>query len=164
MTLYDLRQTPLPPTFKVLVYGNSHLRQVVEAMMCMFHEKVKTQRVMFLGTSVFANQGNLPVLSHAAVLAAAAELHEASVPFFWLNQYQGGGDVGTWGELEKSRFEASGAKHVRIDAMTRGMDNLTKGAVENNSPGDLHFCLPGPPDEMALLLLKMMWAIHFETK
>lgn len=249
VTRLDLRQAPLPPNFKVLVYGNSYLRQVVEGMMCMFHEKVKTKRVRyhvgneeddertvpgdavcrecwgglenlrdrgcmtfeqqnegcrcmddfgeftfdngatlhyyFANTeqgkslsdslpphgneswswydAVFANQGNGPPLLPDAVLTAAAELQEASVPLFWLNTYEGKGDVGKWNESRRSRFQASGAKHVRIDAMAHGMHNLTKGAVESDFPHDPHFCLPGPPDEMALLLLKMMWAVHFEA-
>eukprot|EP00903_Cladosiphon_okamuranus_P011189 g10558.t1 len=251
VTRFDLRQAPLPPDFKVLVYGNSFLRQVVEGMMCMFHDKVETKRVRYhvgngvesertvpgeavcrdcwgdretlndrgcisyeqqkigcpcaddLGEftfdngailhyyfanmeadkslsdslpphgnvtwswydAVFANQGNGPPLSPDAILAGAAELHEALVPFFWLNTYwaQGDGDVGAWEGSRKSQFQATGAKHVRIDAMTKGMFNLTKQAVESNFPNDPHFCLPGPPDEMALLLMKIMWAIHFEA-
>lgn len=42
-----LLEGPLPANFKVFVYGNSHLRQVVESMMCLFKEKVITKRVEF---------------------------------------------------------------------------------------------------------------------
>lgn len=248
VTRSDLRQAPLPPNFKVLVYGNSYLRQVVEGLMCMFSDKVKTKRVRYrvrnrddqertmLGDAVcrdcwgdrptlrdrgcisedderdgclcnddygefvfengaalhyvfanteaskslsdalphhgnvswswydavFANEGNPPTLSPESVLATLAELQEVSVPFFWLNTYEGGGDVSKWENSQRSRFQDCGAKHVKIDAMTLGMKTLTKGAVED-SP-DPHFCLPGPPDEMALLLVKMMWALHFEAR
>lgn len=111
--------------------------------------------------AVVANQGNPPALTPDDVLATATELQELSVPFFWLNTYEGRGEVGSWGESQRSRFQELGAKHVKIDAMVLGMRNMTKGAVEH-SP-DPHFCLPGPPDEMSLLLAKMLWAVYFET-
>lgn len=247
ITRSDLRQAPLPPNFKVLLYGNSYVRQVVEAMMCMFHDKVATKRVsyhvdgrdgdertvqgdavcrecwggrdvlrdrgciseddekegcrcnddhaefkfengavvhyFFANTeaskslsdslpphgnaswswydAVFANEGNPPTLSSESVVAASAELQAASVPFFWLNTYEGGGEVSKWEHSQRSRFEDSGAKHFKIDAMVLGMRNLTKGAIEG-SP-DPHFCLPGPPDEMSLLMAKMVWALFFEA-
>ena len=243
----DLIRGPLPPDFKVLIYGNSHIRQVIEGMMCMFKDRVVTKRVRYylqamygretdeptvsgdtvcrgcgrldrdvlvdhgcmdeklstdgclctdntaefhfdngavlhyhmagteenkslsdsLGShgnvtwswydAVFANRGNNPPLSTESVLKAAVELQEASVPFFWMNQYSGVGDLGDWDDEQRLRFRSSGAKHVKIDSMTRGMKDLTKGSIEDTE--DPHFCLPGPPDEMAVLLIRMMWAL-----
>lgn len=246
----DLQKDPLPPNSRVLFYGNSHLRQVIEGMMCMFKDKVETKYVRYYGEgtadradnerevsgdsvcrgcvpsdrdvlldhgcmsedvskegclctdnhaefnfengatlhyfmaateenkslsdslpphgnvswswydAVFANQGNHPPLSPKAVVKASSELKEASVPFFWLNTYEGGGDPSKWEYRHMSSFQDSGARSVKIDSMTHGMTALTKGEVEDTD--DPHFCLPGPPDEMSLLLVKIMWAVYFE--
>eukprot|EP00903_Cladosiphon_okamuranus_P012673 g11853.t1 len=258
VTPYQISKAPLPPGFKVLMYGNSHLRQVLEALMCMVSDKVSRKRVFYkVGSekvtktvsgvaacrhstsadwatlsdhhclleadqsqgkgkdcsddtaefymandavvdyyfsggdtnksigdalsyhnnaswseydAVLANSGNSPVMSTESVLASAFELRDASVPFFWLSSYDGVGDVNDWEASDTSLFHESGARFVDISTMTRGLRSLTKGAIEEHSTsdsfsnrfGDPHFCLPGPPDEMALLLLKIMWALHLE--
>lgn len=117
--------------------------------------------------AVFANSGNAPAMSEASVLASALELQEASVPFFWLSTFDGTGDIGGWREHDRSAFRNSGARYVNISAMALGLGSLTKGGVEDlrdpvGEP-DEHFCLPGPPDEMGLLLLKIMWAVRGEN-
>lgn len=45
--------------------------------------------------------------------------------------------------------------------MAQGMQAYTTGAVEGGEP-DSHFCLPGPPNVIAVLLLKMMRAMYGE--
>lgn len=120
--------------------------------------------------AVFANSGNPPVMLGEAVLTSAFELRNASVPFFWLSAYDGVGDINGWEASDALRFHESGARYVDISTMARGLRSMTKGAIEEHSKsesfsnrfGDPHFCLPGPPDEMALLLLKLMWALHLE--
>ena len=127
--------------------------------------------------AVFANSGNQPSLSQESVLTSALELQQAAVPFFWLSEYDGVGHINGWEASQVSRFHESGAKFVDIRSMTHGLRSFTKGAVESGRQsqggsnvgddsflgkigGDPHFCLPGPPDEMAVLLLKLMWAVH----
>ena len=126
--------------------------------------------------AVFANSGNHPYMSEESVLISAFELQQAAVPFFWLSQYDGAGDINEWEASKVSRFHESGARYVDVRSMTHGLRSLTRGAVESgektkesnaeddrfveHAGGDPHFCLPGPPDEMALLLLKLMWAVH----
>lgn len=114
--------------------------------------------------AVFANSGNPPAMSEESVVESAVELQRAGVPFFWLSNYDGVGDMSGWKESNRLAFHESGARYVNISAMTLGLDALTKGSVESRtiSPGnpDPHFCLAGPPDEMASLLLKIMWAVH----
>ncbi|CAM9224832.1 unnamed protein product [Scytosiphon promiscuus] len=255
MTASQLAEAPFPPGFKVLVYGNSHLRQVVESMMCFFHEHISTKRIKYYvigpgdeGDSyrtvegsaqcrscapfndelvdyeclsegdahgeacrcsddisefvfsngavlhyyfanrqkdkrvsdalprfnvsslsyydvVIANNGNGPRMHSSRTLEAAAELQNASVPFLWLSTYDGRhgreGDVDGWKARDRERMEVLGAKYVRIGVMALGLDHLHKRVVEPRS-GDSHFCLPGPPNEMALLLLKLVWAWYFE--
>ena len=129
--------------------------------------------------AVFANSGNPRYLSEESVLTSAFELHAAAVPFFWLSEYDGVGHINGWEASKVSRFHESGAKFVDIRSMTHGLRSFTKGAVESGGQsqgggkvgddsfflrngGDPHFCLPGPPDEMAVLLLKLMWAVHQE--
>lgn len=127
--------------------------------------------------AVFANSGNEPYMSEESILTSAFELQHAAVPFFWLSQYDGVGDINGWGASNVSRFHESGARYVDIRSMTHGLRSFTKGAVESveknkenvgdtfglHDGGDPHFCLPGPPDEMALLLLKLMWAVHQDS-
>ncbi|CAN0475847.1 unnamed protein product, partial [Laminaria digitata] len=45
----DLFKTdPLPPNFKMLFYGNSHLRQVVEGIVCMYSKSVENRTVILI--------------------------------------------------------------------------------------------------------------------
>lgn len=45
--------------------------------------------------------------------------------------------------------------------MVKGMEAWTKGAVENKN--DKHsYCLQGPPDEIAVLAIKLLWAVYEE--
>lgn len=256
VTLSQLLEAPLPPDFKVLVYGNSHLRQVVESIMCVFHERVSTKRIKYYKNgpgnvgdkyrtvegnvqcrscspfndelaeygciseseahgeactcsdnvsefmfangailhyyyaggdkhkhvsdalphfsvtslsyydAVFANNGNGPMMQPPQVLASAVELKDASVPFFWLSTYDGRngrfGDVDGWNKKDRARMDGLGVNFIRVGAMALGLDHLRKEVVEPQS-GDPHFCLPGPPTEMSLLLLKLVWALHFES-
>ena len=112
--------------------------------------------------AVFANSGNPPRLSEESVLATAFELQNASVPFFFLSSYaKDDKAVSEWEEHNRVLFHASGARYVDIRIMTHGLTSLTRGAVEPPKR-DGHFCLPGPPDQIGLLLLKIMWAVHQE--
>eukprot|EP00752_Nemacystus_decipiens_P009300 g8311.t1 len=258
VTPSQIAKEPLPPKSKMLIYGNSHLRQVVEALMCIVSDKVSLKRVTYQVESdlvtktvvgeascrhstnadwktlldhhclleadesqgagkdcsddfgefymtngaivhyyfsggeanksisdalsyhnnatwsdydaVFANGGNSPKMSRESVLSSAFELRNASVPFFWLSEYDGYGDLNRWEASDIVLFHESGARFLDVGAMARGLRSLTKGAIEEHSTsnsfqkkfGDPHFCLPGPPDEMALLLLKLVWAVHQE--
>lgn len=120
--------------------------------------------------AVFANGGNTPMMQPESVLTSAFELQNASVPFFWLSAYDGYGDISRWEESNVLLFHESGARFVDVGTMARGLRSLTKGAIEEHSTsdifqkrfGDVHFCLPGPPDEMGLLLLKLVWAAYQE--
>ncbi len=113
--------------------------------------------------AVFANSGNPPAMSEESAVASAIEVRNAGVPFFWLSNYDGVGDIGGWNESSRIRFHESGAIFVNISAMALGLGSLTAGTIEDRMQGDQkdpHFCLPGPPDEMGLLLLKIMWAVR----
>lgn len=94
------------------------------------------------------------------MIDTAFELKEQSVPFFWLNGYGGGGDIGSMKNKQRSMFVHSGAKHIKIDDMTLGMNYLRKREVEGIN--DTHFCLPGLPNEISLLLIKIIWAEYYE--
>eukprot|EP00752_Nemacystus_decipiens_P012749 g11290.t1 len=131
--------------------------------------------------AVFANSGNPPFMSEESALVSARQLQQAAVPFFWLSEYDGVGDINGWEASAVARFHELGAKFVDIRSMTHGMRAFTKGSVESvpkdqggrfdvaaddafkKVKGDPHFCLPGPPNEMALLLLKLMWAVRQES-
>lgn len=110
---------------------------------------------------VIANEGNPPRLTSSEALEMAGQVQAAGVQLFWLSTYAAGGDVGKWKEQDRARFLESGAKHVDVGCMTQGLYGYTIGAVKD-SPDD-HFCMPGPSDEIAVLLVKLMWALHEEA-
>ena len=113
--------------------------------------------------AVIANPGNGPRMAETSVLEMAHELQATGVPLFWLSSYDGAGDIELWPEEYRKRFIAAGAHFVPIGDMARGLEAWTKGAVEGSGL-DNHYCLPGPPDEIALLMLKLMWAAFEEKK
>ena len=113
--------------------------------------------------AVIVNPGNGPRMTQTHVVELAHELQAIGVPLFWLSSYDGHGDIGLWSEEHRERFTASGAHFVPIGDMARGLKAWTKGSVEG-SHSDRHYCLPGPPDEMALLMLKLLWAVYEEKK
>lgn len=237
---------PLPPNFKVLTYGNSHLRQIVEAMVCMFQDDLSSKRVnagvpdvetfvdadmqcrscsndettvtdlqrillehqcmtesdtcrcgdsrgefffengavvhyTFSHTqenkgldhalhghgmeadskydAVFMNAGNTPPLDAQSAIKIASEVQASGSQFFWLSTYSGVGSISQWKREERKRFFETGALYIDIECMAQGMAAYTAGVVEGGG-GDSHFCLPGPPNEIAVLLLKIMWAMY----
>ncbi|CAN0241692.1 unnamed protein product [Ectocarpus sp. 12 AP-2014] len=110
--------------------------------------------------AVVANHGNGPQMTVDNVCEAAFELQALSVPFFWLSTYSGQGSVNMWNDAQKAQFTQSGARFVNVGHMVFGLSNFTKGVVEDLV--DPHFCLPGPPDELGFLLLKIIWALYHE--
>ena len=133
--------------------GNNENKHVREALR--FHGNVSWSYY----DAIFANSGNHPAMSEESAVQSAIEIQDAGVSFFWLSNYDGVGAMSEWKESNRLRFHESGARYVDISAMTSGLDALTKAKVEHLEH-DPHFCLPGPPDEMGLLLLKIMWAVH----
>lgn len=111
---------------------------------------------------VFMNAGNSPSLSTQMAIKSAIQVQAAGTPFFWLSTYDGVGRMLQWSHDEKTRFFASRARYVDIHSMMRGMQAWTKGAVEGID--DPHYCLPGPPNEIAVLLLQIVWAVFEESK
>lgn len=102
-------------------------------------------------------------MAETSVLEMAHELQATGVPLFWLSTYDGAGDIELWTEEYRESFIAAGAHFVPIGDMVRGLEAWTKGSVEG-SGFDKHYCLPGPPDEIAVLMLKLMWAAFEEKK
>ncbi|CBJ26872.1 hypothetical protein Esi_0048_0094 [Ectocarpus siliculosus] len=245
-----LQNEPLPPGFRVLFYGNSHLRQVVEGIVCAYSSSIRSRclRVVVDGESlaqedtlvdedlqcrscvysrklrrtllehecisedakeeacrcdddesvfefdngaaihyhfahkeenkrfedalqyrgteyssydaVVGNLGNDPRMEVSEVLRVANLLKEEGVPLFWTSAYEGEGDVGAWLPEEQALFWDSGARFVPVHRMVKSLKYLTKGVVEGeNNP---HFCMPGPPNEIGILLLEMAWAVYAE--
>lgn len=113
---------------------------------------------------IIANPGNPPRLTPTRVLDAAIKAQAVGVPFFWLSYFHfeapmsAPGNIDGWTSSNRAAFKQSGAKFVPVGDMTQGLEHLTAGAVENH-PNDPHFCLPGPPNEMGLFMLKMIWAL-----
>lgn len=107
--------------------------------------------------AVFMNQGNPPSIPSDLAVKTAIEAQKAGAQFFWLSTYSAGGGINNWPKNQRARFIESGAKYLDVGCMMRGMHRWTKGAVDGTT--DPHFCLPGPPNEIAVLVLKLMRAV-----
>lgn len=112
--------------------------------------------------AVFANNGNGPIMTVDATCETAFELQALSVPLFWLSTFRGQGSINMWNDAQKAQFTQSGARFINVGHMLFGLSNFTKGAIEDRV--DPHYCLPGPPDELGFLLLKIMWALYQEER
>ena len=112
--------------------------------------------------AVFVNPGNNPPISAKKAVEIALEVQAAGTQFFWLSTYSGSGQISKWSKHQRARFYESGALYVDISCMARGMKSWTKGRVEGESDG--HFCMSGPPNEIALLLLKLVWAMFEDSE
>lgn len=115
--------------------------------------------------AVFANRGNPPAMTAESVLESALQIQNAGTQLFWLSTYEGGGDMKKWSNDDINRFAESGAKFFGVGDMVRGVSMWRKGSRQPQiAKNDVHFCMPGPPDEIALLLLKILWAFHRENE
>lgn len=105
---------------------------------------------------VFANAGNRPTMSANAMLASAEATQRAGVPFFWLSTYDGVGALDAFLSMDqKSSFQSLGARFIDIQDMVTEVHNYTKGELEGST--DPHFCMPGPTNEINLLLMQLVW-------
>lgn len=112
--------------------------------------------------AVFINSGNDPPIGARKAIDVVLEVQAAGTQAFWLSTYDGSGQISKWTKDLRARFNESGALYVDIECMAQGMISWTRGGVEGVA--DHHFCLPGPPNEIALLLLKIVWAMFEEHK
>ena len=108
--------------------------------------------------AIVANPGNDPRLETNEFLRTAGSLKDEGIPLFWLSSYDGEGNVGDWTHAERRQFERSGARFIPVHNMVESLSYLTKGAVEGEF--NPHFCMPGPPNEIGILLLKVAWALR----
>lgn len=138
------------------VFSHTAKEKHIEDVLRLHHDDWFTSYDM-----VIANNGNAPVMEPAAVIETALRLQGAQVPFLWLSTYDGNGDVGGWSEGHQKMFANSGAIFVPVGDMMRGLGHLTRGRVEGEQNGeDDHYCMPGPPNQLGMLLVKLMWAVH----
>lgn len=108
------------------------------------------------------NAGNIPVMPADEAVASAQRIHQAKGSFVWLATYDGEGDVRSWSPEQQQAFLATDAKFIAVNSMMKSVVDFTRGAAEGISDG--HFCLPGPPDELGLLLRQVIWALSFERQ
>lgn len=109
---------------------------------------------------VVANVGNEPPMPAQRVISDAQVLHQAGIPLIWLSTYDGGGAVQDWTDDERRAFDEAGAKYIPVHDMVETLGDFTRGVAEHND--DEHFCLPGPPDELGLLVLQLIRALSHD--
>lgn len=112
---------------------------------------------------VIANAGNPPYLNRSSLLHSVLEMQNKGVQLIWLSEYDGAGDIGSWDTSEKIQLADAGTMFLPVHYMVRGVEQWTIGFVANGAMGgDPHYCLPGPPDQIGLLLLRILWALYDE--
>lgn len=107
--------------------------------------------------AVFANAGNDPRLEPLMMISAASKFGAHGVPFFFQSVYQGEGDIRDLTPEQKRHFDETGAFFIPVSEMVKNLQRFTKGFVEDE--WNPHYCLPGPPDEIGLLMLRLVWAL-----
>lgn len=106
---------------------------------------------------VFANAGNPPTLSPTSMLASAWTIKQAGVRLIWTSSYGGGEDPKTYFTKEQQKtFNDLEVSYLPVHRMVEGLDRYTKGSVEGDP--DSHFCMPGPPNEIAIFMLQLVWS------
>lgn len=110
---------------------------------------------------VIGNAGNNPALTTTALMQSVRDVRRAGVPFVWLTTYDGTGDIEELADGEQTEFFELGAKFIPVHDMVQDLVNMTKGAVEHEV--NIHYCMPGPPNELGLLFLRIIWAHWVET-
>lgn len=107
--------------------------------------------------AVFANAGNKPRLEPLMMIAAACKFGAHGVPFFFQSVYEGQGDIRELTPAQKRQFDESDAFFIPVSEMMKSLERFTKGFVEDEL--NPHYCMPGPPDEIGLLFLRLVWAL-----
>lgn len=110
---------------------------------------------------ILGNAGNPPSMRMASLMESAREIRAAGVPFIWLSTYDGIGNVKKLTDADRAEFFGLGAKFIPVHEMVEGFVNLTKGVVEHEVNN--HYCMPGPPNELGLLFLRIIWAHWTES-
>lgn len=109
---------------------------------------------------IVANAGNDPKLPISRLVNSARNFHSTGVRFLWLTTYHGDGDILKWKDTERQAFEQASGVYLPVHDMMKSVARFTRGRVEGG--GDGHFCLPGPPNELGTLVLRLLWALHEE--
>lgn len=112
---------------------------------------------------VFGNPGNAPIMEADVMLESAQEMEQFGVPFFWLSTYTGDGVIDKYLDTvdRKTAFEAAGARYIPVHEMVKPMRKYTIGEVEHvENP---HLCMPGPSNEISLLMSRLVWSESFRS-
>lgn len=109
---------------------------------------------------IIANAGNTPRMHTDRAVRAAQLSHDAGASFIWLTTYNGIGDVGKWTAEDRQAFAAANVTYIPVHDMMESMINFTTGVAKGTQ--NTHFCLPGPPDELGVFLLELIWALYSE--
>lgn len=110
---------------------------------------------------IVANHCNGRPLTYASLLTTAQRFAGSETLIIWLTAYDG---VGKFSEEKMETLRALGVVQVDLSVMMSDprLIELSCLAVQK-IPRDSHYCLPGPPDEISILILRIIWA-HFQEQ
>ena len=121
-----------------------------------YDDLITQVRVIREGDIFFINSGNMPTIGVEEILKIAEEIHSSGAKLFFLSNYYYN-PFTFWTNENKKKLEEYNATYLNITCITNGIYDWRKGEVEGGEP-DGHFCLPGPPNEIAFLILRLIWA------
>lgn len=132
------------------------------------HHKDIDNEIAYMGLNpdkvdvVIANMGNGEIIPFSSLSKSARRMQESGKLILWLSTFYNG-RVGIYAGPRGKALADLGVVQFDFSMMMRdslqAVKELSCKVVENRSQ-DTHYCMPGPPDELGILLARMVWA-HF---
>lgn len=128
-----------------------------------YNKLISQVRVIREGDIFVINNGNMPKMGQEEILETAKEIkHSGGKLFFLSSYYYNTSHLDFWTKENKKKLKEYDVTYLDVTCMTNGIHDWRKSEIEGGEK-DTHFCLPGPPNEIAFLLLRLIWAYTTEV-
>ncbi|CAM9862282.1 unnamed protein product [Discosporangium mesarthrocarpum] len=104
---------------------------------------------------VVANPGNMPYMTRESLVSTARALNGTGTALFWMSTYDG---TYLWEDQQESPLKGLDVVQFDTHNIVSSQTSYQVQNVEMGHVNDPHFCLPGPPLELGVLLLDLIWA------